>query len=278
MSRHSSHYNCLSLISVAEINTLTKGNLERKGLFGFHIPITSNHWETSRQELSQKQRQEPGCSVDCSSQCWACFPIQLRTTCPGVGLPTSIINQSMYALQTYLASRLLTVSAGSGQKRVSDPLALESWMVVSYHVGAGNWTQVLCKSNNCSQPPQPSLIPLAIVFPLSLCISCSPVLHTTPLIKQQCICVCGGGTMKSSLKAFSIKTLRRSTLTLQSWETGSSMTSFPNICSLKVTPLWAFGALGPWMGAVMGPNSLLVAPFDLPLCSCGSHVYVCHCS
>ena len=141
MSRHSSHYNCLSLISVAEINTLTKGNLERKGLFGFHIPITSNHWETSRQELSQKQRQEPGCSVECSSQCWACFLIQLRTTCPGVGLPTSIINQSMYALQTYLASRLLTVTAHRGQKRVSDPQELELWCEPPRECWELKWTR-----------------------------------------------------------------------------------------------------------------------------------------
>lgn len=89
MSSHPSNYNCLSLISVAEINTLTKGNLKRKGLFGFRIPITGNHWGTSGQQLNQ-QRQEPDCSLDCSWQ--ACFLIQLRTTCPCVGPPTSVIN------------------------------------------------------------------------------------------------------------------------------------------------------------------------------------------
>lgn len=38
--------------------------------------------------------------------------------------------------------------AQGGQKMMSDPLELELLMVVSCHVGAGNQTQVLCKSNN----------------------------------------------------------------------------------------------------------------------------------
>lgn len=38
-----------------------------------------------------------------------------------------------------------------GQKRASDPPALEPNMVVSCHAGAGNLTGVPCKSNKCSQ-------------------------------------------------------------------------------------------------------------------------------
>ena len=40
-------------------------------------------------------------------------------------------------------------NACRGQKEVLDPLELELWMVVSCHVGAGNRTQVLCKSSYC---------------------------------------------------------------------------------------------------------------------------------
>ena len=31
------------------------------------------------------------------------------------------------------------------QKKITDPLNLEVWMVMSYHVDAGDQTQVLCK-------------------------------------------------------------------------------------------------------------------------------------
>jgi hypothetical protein len=38
-----------------------------------------------------------------------------------------------------------------GHKRASDLLKLEAQVVVSHHVGSGNQTWVLCKSNQCSQ-------------------------------------------------------------------------------------------------------------------------------
>lgn len=36
------------------------------------------------------------------------------------------------------------------RNRASDPLELELQIVLSHHVGAGNWTQVVCKSSICS--------------------------------------------------------------------------------------------------------------------------------
>lgn len=41
-------------------------------------------------------------------------------------------------------------SAHQDQKRVSDPLYLELQIGVSLHVGAGDLTQVLWKSSQCS--------------------------------------------------------------------------------------------------------------------------------
>lgn len=37
-----------------------------------------------------------------------------------------------------------------GQRKVLDPLEMESEMVVSFHVGSGNLAQVLWKSSQCS--------------------------------------------------------------------------------------------------------------------------------
>lgn len=39
---------------------------------------------------------------------------------------------------------------GSQNQRISDFLILELQIVVSYHVGAGDRTQVPCKSHQCS--------------------------------------------------------------------------------------------------------------------------------
>lgn len=41
-------------------------------------------------------------------------------------------------------------STHRGQKRASDPLELELWMVVSHHTGARNRAQVLCESSKCA--------------------------------------------------------------------------------------------------------------------------------
>ena len=42
--------------------------------------------------------------------------------------------------------------AHGGQNRASDLLELELQTVVRHHTGAGNRTQVLCKSSQCSKP------------------------------------------------------------------------------------------------------------------------------
>lgn len=39
------------------------------------------------------------------------------------------------------------VCSAHGQKRVLDPLDLELQIVMNHHMCAGNYTQVLCKSN-----------------------------------------------------------------------------------------------------------------------------------
>lgn len=44
----------------------------------------------------------------------------------------------------------MCVGAWEGQKNVSDPLDVELEMVVSYHVAAGNRTQLLFKSQKYS--------------------------------------------------------------------------------------------------------------------------------
>jgi hypothetical protein len=46
--------------------------------------------------------------------------------------------------------RTTLYSTHRGQKKVMDPLELELQVVVSYHVGAENQTQVLQKSNQSS--------------------------------------------------------------------------------------------------------------------------------
>jgi len=35
-------------------------------------------------------------------------------------------------------------------EKLLDPLELELQLVMSWHVGTGNWTQVLCKNSECS--------------------------------------------------------------------------------------------------------------------------------
>ena len=44
---------------------------------------------------------------------------------------------------------MYVLSTGGGHKRVSDPLELETKMVVSHNWCAGIWTQVPCKNNHC---------------------------------------------------------------------------------------------------------------------------------
>ena len=53
---------------------------------------------------------------------------------------------------------------GLVQKRVLDPLELELQMGVSHHVGAGNWTEVLYKSSQCSELLNQLFSPLLYIF------------------------------------------------------------------------------------------------------------------
>jgi len=55
----------------------------------------------------------------------------------------------MFCLHIYLYTKYVAGAHG-GQKRTSDPSKLELQVVVSHHVVAGNWTQNLWKSNQCS--------------------------------------------------------------------------------------------------------------------------------
>jgi hypothetical protein len=45
---------------------------------------------------------------------------------------------------------MFILSTWGGQERVLDPLELELHIVMSYHVGAGNWNQALRRSSACS--------------------------------------------------------------------------------------------------------------------------------
>ena len=65
-------------------------------------------------------------------------------------------------------------SSHGGQKRASDPLKLELQTIVSYHMGAGNQTCVLCKSSQCS----------SLLSCVSILISrfCRKVLWNAPLV------------------------------------------------------------------------------------------------
>ena len=52
----------------------------------------------------------------------------------------------------YMVCVCMNASVLRVQNTASDPLKLEFQTVVSYHVGAGDQTWVLHKSNICSQP------------------------------------------------------------------------------------------------------------------------------
>ena len=54
-----------------------------------------------------------------------------------------------FACMCVCVPHVCPVSRG-GQKRALDPQELELQMVVSHHVGVGEQTWVLCKSNKCS--------------------------------------------------------------------------------------------------------------------------------
>jgi hypothetical protein len=80
----------------------------------------------------------------------------------------------MFCLHVCLSTSYLS-SASGGQKRIPDSIELESQPVVSCNVGAGNWTQVLWKSSQCSW----------IIYP-------APVLmflkYRSPRYSQGCLC------------------------------------------------------------------------------------------
>lgn len=63
-----------------------------------------------------------------------------------------LIMQVNYHLFIFIYCMIISFSPAymyvhQGQKRVRDSLDLEIGILVSHHVDAGNWTQVLCKSN-----------------------------------------------------------------------------------------------------------------------------------
>ena len=60
-----------------------------------------------------------------------------------------IFSTWMFCLCVCLCASCLPSTVGD-QKRMSDPLELALQMVVSSHVGAGNPTQILWKSSQCS--------------------------------------------------------------------------------------------------------------------------------
>ena len=55
----------------------------------------------------------------------------------------------MFHPRSYLCTMCM-LGEHRDQKRVSDTLTLELWVVLNCHVGAGNQTWALCKSNSCS--------------------------------------------------------------------------------------------------------------------------------
>lgn len=74
----------------------------------------------------------------------------------------------IYVLECFTCICMCTtcmLSVLRGQ-RALDPLELELWMVMSHHVNAGNWTWVVCKSNEVlltTEPsPQPPLADLKL--------------------------------------------------------------------------------------------------------------------
>jgi hypothetical protein len=56
-----------------------------------------------------------------------------------------------------------TQGAYAGRKKASNPMKLELWRFVNHHVGLGNRSQVLCRSNKYSTT-EPSLQPLHSIF------------------------------------------------------------------------------------------------------------------
>lgn len=66
-----------------------------------------------------------------------------------------------------------------GQKRIPDPSDLELETVISYHVGAGNLTQGLCKSIMVSRLQSHSSAPKTCFISVSCVCLCSGIYHTS---------------------------------------------------------------------------------------------------
>lgn len=56
----------------------------------------------------------------------------------------------VFCLHTVYISAPCACNTHRGQRRISEPLELELQMAVNSHVGAGKWSQVLCKSSKYS--------------------------------------------------------------------------------------------------------------------------------
>lgn len=79
----------------------------------------------------------------------------------------SFLNLKKYVhvcVPTWLYVHHVGAGAYGGQKRAPDHLKLDFQMIERCHVGAGNWTQILCKNSKCSLTTEPSPQPLSLYF------------------------------------------------------------------------------------------------------------------
>jgi hypothetical protein len=79
----------------------------------------------------------------------------------------------MSVLAVCISVHLCVPSTHRSQKRALNAPELDLLMAMSYHVDAGNWAQVLCKSNKCHWPWShlSSLCFICLLFLVSICIS-----------------------------------------------------------------------------------------------------------
>lgn len=76
---------------------MTKSNLGQKGFVWLTLPVTVPHPEQSGQELRREQRQGPWSNAAywfALSEAPDCFPLQVRTTCPGTALSPVVCPQT----------------------------------------------------------------------------------------------------------------------------------------------------------------------------------------
>lgn len=81
---------CYSCLCIIVNKHCCQSNLESKGFIYFILQLIVNHEEKSGQELRILSRSHRGIPVTGLplTACSPCFPIQLRTICPVVALPS----------------------------------------------------------------------------------------------------------------------------------------------------------------------------------------------